>query len=641
MGDMDELTQAETWPALCSFFTGSTPHLRFLEILLNTGRFPSLARSSHSQPLSDDELQKSKAIFNSLIYRLSHLHSLGGVPSIRFCRDVEHLVRGNVTLFEPTAFGTLLDSILTVEVAQSSTELRQNLSAGLASLLYLYPVNYKTFNGTTATTVEPSKTVASYSNPDFLDFQRGERCLDLLTSLLEVTQEDTKTGLSCFHALVQLLCHRKLFHPTQLTPSKLDRLVRVVQFIWPVAFCISNRQPRREEGSTPISSSSSVCPSSSGGDISDAGGMEICAVRELKKSRLLATFCLRRLLTSKRICSEAWTSTGIRSFQSDLLEALCRERDARLRELFIVILGVVLDKLTLRFAVAEEPSNWQPATFIPYSLRVANELRTLHRSLIWALRTEQSFRHQLALLKVLAVLITVTPYNRLHPGLLLNVVTNLNSFHNRTRCIAPILPVWNAILAKTPTSEVQRLLTSPTPTLRLLSLCDTSSMSPNPCWLVLLCLQLVDSGGRLMENEKGTQPTVLRSQAISTLTAFIPLHYNCLVPSMEEIKRMIEIGFRSDREENRSLRIPLLRFCDALLTHIFECLEEEKALPCPPLDYDWWLGTSGILINNASSPKYSLGSVPPFRRCTLEQEPLFNNLFIDVTYMSIVEQPYR
>lgn len=64
-----------------------------------------------------------------------------------------------------------------------------------------------------------------------------------------------------------------------------------------------------------------------------------------------------------------------------------------------------------------------------------------------------------------------------------------------------------------------------------------------------LCLQLVDTGGRLVENEKGIQPTVLRSQAVSTLTAFVPLHYDCLVPSMEDVKRMIESGLRV-RAEN-------------------------------------------------------------------------------------------
>ncbi|KAL5105655.1 HEAT repeat-containing protein 6 [Taenia crassiceps] len=580
--DMDAQAESATWLTLCSRFTKSTPDLLVLEALLDTGRFPSLAKSLSSQPLSDDEFQKSVAIFNGLVYRLSHLHSLGEVPSIRFCRDVEHMVRVGYALSPPR-----------FDFVKTSAEPFRRTSR---PALPLPP--------------ERSRTAAGYSNPDFLDFQRGERCLDVLISVLEMAKEDTKTELSCFHALVQLLCHRKLFHPTQLIPSKLNRLVRVMQVMWPVAFCISNRQPQREEGSTSISSSSSVCPSSSGGDISDAGGTEICAVRELKKSRLLATFCLRRLLTSKRICSEVWTSTGTRSFQSDLLEALCRERDTRLRELFIVILGVVLENLSLRFAVAEEPSNWQPTTFIPYSLRVAGELRTLHRSLNWALRTERSFHHQMALLKVFVALITVTPYYRLHSGLLSNVVTNLNSFHNRTRCISPLLPVWNAILAKTPTPEVQQLLTSPASTPRVLSFCDVSFMSPNPCWLVLLCLQLLDTGGRLAENEKGIQPTVLRSQAFTTLAAFVPLHYDCLVPSMEDIKRMIESGFRLDREENRSFRIPLLRFCDALLTHVFECLDEaekREALPCPPLDYDWWLGISGTLINSASISFDKLG----------------------------------
>lgn len=95
-----------------------------------------------------------------------------------------------MALFEPTAFGTLIDSLLIVKIAQSSTELRQNLAAGLAGLLYLYPVNYKTVNGTTGTTGEHSRVSGDHSNPDFLDFQRGERCLDLLTSVLLMAKVD-------------------------------------------------------------------------------------------------------------------------------------------------------------------------------------------------------------------------------------------------------------------------------------------------------------------------------------------------------------------------------------------------------------------------------------------------------------------
>ncbi|VDM26215.1 unnamed protein product [Hydatigera taeniaeformis] len=119
-----------------------------------------------------------------------------------------------------------------------------------------------------------------------------------------------------------------------------------------------------------------------------------------------------------------------------------------------------------------------------------------------------------------------------------------------------------------------------------------------------LCLQLVDTGGRLVENEKGTQPTILRSQAVSTLTAFVPLHYDCLVPSMKDIKKMIESGFWLDREENRSFRIPLLRFCDALLTHAFECLEEKEKEEAEP-DYDWWLRISGTLVSIAGAMYYA------------------------------------
>ena len=54
----------------------------------------------------------------------------------------------------------------------------------------------------------------------------------------------------------------------------------------------------------------------------------------------------------------------------------------------------LLNNMEQRFSIAEEPSNWQPASYIPYSVRLANELRTLHRSLNWALLTERSMHHQ-------------------------------------------------------------------------------------------------------------------------------------------------------------------------------------------------------------------------------------------------------
>lgn len=91
---MDAQTESTTWSTLYSLCTGPTPDLCVLEALLDANRFPSLTRSSYLQPLLDDELQKSKTVFNGLVYRLSHLHSLGEISSIRFCRDVERMVRG-------------------------------------------------------------------------------------------------------------------------------------------------------------------------------------------------------------------------------------------------------------------------------------------------------------------------------------------------------------------------------------------------------------------------------------------------------------------------------------------------------------------------------------------------------------------
>lgn len=93
-----------------------------------------------------------------------------------------------------------------------------------------------------------------------------------------------------------------------------------------------------------------------------------------------------------------------------------------------------------------------------------------------------------------------------------------------------------------------------------------------------------------------TQSTALRLQALSTLKAFIGQHYDWLLRSMDDIKAMLNQGLQLAKEENRALRPHLLRFCDALLTRIFDSLCDKKFLPSPTLDYEWWFDLIGLIL---------------------------------------------
>lgn len=89
-------------------------------------------------------------------------------------------------------------------------------------------------------------------------------------------------------------------------------------------------------------------------------------------------------------------------------------------------------------------------------------------------------------------LVKITPYHRLHEGLLTSLTTALNSFHVRMfkviakspLCFAHILAVWAAIVTHTLNEEVDRLLRSVPPAIKLTNFCTRPALPPNTCWLV-------------------------------------------------------------------------------------------------------------------------------------------------------------
>uniref|UniRef100_A0A5K3FH38 DUF4042 domain-containing protein n=1 Tax=Mesocestoides corti TaxID=53468 RepID=A0A5K3FH38_MESCO len=659
---MCENKAALTWPSACPIFASTELTVEALTDLLQKRRFPTLG--SRSTENSDADLSESKCVFSSLISQLTSWLVVGDVSPVLFCRLVEGVVRGNMALFEEDAFKSLLRAVLGVaaDASSSSVELRQASAAAIACLLYLHSVDYKAALG-----ARQRPLLHTTKHSDLLlsggDRQLAEETLDCLIKLLEdANVDDPITELSCVHALMQLLCHRKF----RVVGSRdhqpiLERLrvVKVTTALWVSVCSVRKPQPPpagRQADNAPYFSSSGF---SSSGETSDVGGGD-CGPpdpdagagsrvsQNQKKTRLLATFCLRHLLaTSKKICQEVWpilmpepavpsspsARAGKRAFQPDLVTIILKEGDYKLREIFIIMLWTLLNSMDKRFSVAEELSTWQSASFIPYSVKLAAELRSLHRRLAWALLSEKSHRHQLALLKVINALVTTTPYHRLRPGLLSDLVPTLNTVFfrpsdepSKTALVkASILNIWSTILSKPTILEIHQLLIAkPSKSMSSSKVFEhwkdskpdapadvVSGVGPlnnilsrrfadsfSTCWLVELCLRLIhpkvadlawdagtaDSNGPAAASPReAPQPNALRVQAISTLRAFVAVYYDCLRPSMHLLKRTIHLCLQPDMEENKPLRTDVFRLCDALISKVFESLitDLHSRLPAP------------------------------------------------------------
>lgn len=221
-----------------------------------------------------------------------------------------------------------------IDTSQPNSEHCQKLAAALSSVLYLRPVDYRI--GPVSANI--STHCAAFSNPDFLDHQRGEMSLEKLISLLQSSQNNFKIELSCLHAMVQLICHRKLLQWSQSSVEKLSCIVRVVNTLWPIA--LTTLSKRQADGGVSLESSSSSSyvssSASSCGELSDGSEAivysEVSSAVRQKRIRLLAAFCLRPLLMSKRVCQEVWSADAKQSFQIALMSAVSQERDSRLRE---------------------------------------------------------------------------------------------------------------------------------------------------------------------------------------------------------------------------------------------------------------------------------------------------------------------
>ncbi|CAL8068451.1 unnamed protein product [Calicophoron daubneyi] len=177
-----------------------------------------------------------------------------------------------------------------------------------------------------------------------------------------------------------------------------------------------------------------------------------------------------RLPLSSHSLEHSTAATQITGRQPDLLTLLFKTSDVRIRQMLIEILIGLLCSGNKRFAIAEDLTP-HSASFVPYSVRLAVELRQLHRRLLLALVSEKSIGLQALLLKALNTLVFITPYQRLRPGLLTSLLPALKQLLNlpglSSRMVdlrAGCLSLLSNIVGKVPGPllEVCQIL-SPTP----------------------------------------------------------------------------------------------------------------------------------------------------------------------------------
>ncbi|KAF5400074.1 hypothetical protein PHET_06206 [Paragonimus heterotremus] len=298
--------------------------------------------------------------------------------------------------------------------------------------------------------------------------------------------------------------------------------------------------------------------------------------------------------------------------------------------MLIEILVCLLSCVGRRFSIAEDLTP-HSSSFVPYSVRLAVELRHLHRRLLWALHSEKLVGLQALLLKALTTLVYITPYQRLQPGLLTSLLPALQQFLRspvtgervvdlRAGCLnllgnvvgkvpGPLLEVCQLLSPSKRLFDVSPSYSSNTSGETALDLSslqlslsypvqssDCHGVKPpncwspaqsqdpfSPCWLVQVCLRLLhpnvaecawdthipDSHIHTMSTTC-QQPHQVRVQALAVLRNMVPNYAGFLRPSLPLLKKTLLLCLQKT-EEPHPLWSPVLQFLDVFLPHLTVC----------------------------------------------------------------------
>ncbi|KAG5441170.1 HEAT repeat-containing protein 6 [Clonorchis sinensis] len=252
--------------------------------------------------------------------------------------------------------------------------------------------------------------------------------------------------------------------------------------------------------------------------------------------------------------------TGAPPPAPDLLSLIHRTADKGIRQMLIDILIYLLSSVGRRFVMAEDLTP-HSGSFVPYSVRLAVELRHLHRRILLALSNETRLGLQALLLKALTTLVHITPYQRLQPGLLTSLLPALRQLLHRTSADTHVVDLRAGCLNL---------------------LANIVGKVPGP--LLEVCLRLIhpdvstfawDSrySESIVDTLSPDQPLQVRIQALSVLREMVPSYAGFLRPSLPVIQKTL-LSCLKDLPENKPLWGATLRFLDIFLPHLANATNE-------------------------------------------------------------------
>ncbi|XP_061868219.1 HEAT repeat-containing protein 6 [Colius striatus] len=360
--------------------------------------------------------------------------------------------------------------------------------------------------------------------------------------------------------------------------------------------------------------------SSSESEYSDAeGGIQSKTRSYQANVRQGALACFLSAIKSleKRILYGYWSAfvpdaPGIGSPQSvSLMTIALKDPSPKTRACALQVLSAILEGSKQFLSVAEDAYDHKRA-FTPFSVTIASSIRELHRCLLLALVAESSSQTLTQIIKCLANLVSNAPYSRLKPGLLMRVWNQIKPYisHKDVNVRVSSLTLLGAIVsAQAPLPEVQLLLQQPSSsglnnsgstTPHCLSSSEqwrkalpsegepaenqASCASPEPCWLLRLCVSIVvvpredscsDTEGSFPSFASVYEPCPLRLESLQVLALLVKGYFPMAQSYFLELG---EVACRCMEEMDPSIQLHGAKLLEELGTGVLQQYKPDAAV---------------------------------------------------------------
>ncbi|XP_009068831.1 PREDICTED: HEAT repeat-containing protein 6, partial [Acanthisitta chloris] len=358
--------------------------------------------------------------------------------------------------------------------------------------------------------------------------------------------------------------------------------------------------------------------SSSESEYSDAEGGIQSKVRSYQatvRQGALACFLSATKSIEKRVLYGYWSAfvpdaPGIGSPQSvSLMTIALKDPSPKTRACALQVLSAILEGSKQFLSVAEDANDHRRA-FTPFSVTIASSIRELHRCLLLALVAESSSQTLTQIVKCLANLVSNAPYNRLKPGLLTRVWSQIKPYicHKDVNVRVSSLTLLGAIVSvQAPLPEVQLLLQQPNSSGRSSSGstsprrcapselwrralppseggCAAGCASPEPCWLLRLCVSIVvlpredscsDSDANFPSLSSVYEPCPLRLESLQVLALLVKGYFPMAQSYFLELG---EVACRCMEEMDPSIQLHGAKLLEELGTGVLQQYRPDSAI---------------------------------------------------------------